>query len=113
MSDDRATLREVAEELERAGAAPGMDFFVHHVNTGAASSEFYGLKPTPDGEFEIYYSDMGTVQVVEKTDDVEVARRTFKDLVLELAGQRGYGPRAVPRAPSRPFHRPPDDAPSA
>lgn len=50
-------LRQVDALLEREGAQPGMDFFVHHVTTAEASSEFYGLKAVGD-DLELYYRDL-------------------------------------------------------
>ncbi len=103
MSDPGSVLRAVAELLTRAGAAPGTDFFVPSTGIDGVSSEHYGLTTTDDGGFEVYYRDMGQQQSVGTTRDAEQARAMFVDRVLELAGLRGRGPRAVRQPPSVPF----------
>ena len=94
---------EVAAELERTGALPGQDFWVEPMPVGMLSSEFYGLRASEDGVFEVYYQDMGEERVLESTSDAARAREVFVQRVLALAGPRGSGPLAVDPKPLIPL----------
>ena len=77
-------LRDLAAQLEGDGAEPGTDFFIHHVTTAGASSEFYGLKAVGD-DLELYYYDLGHSQTVLLSNDVEAVCARFRELVLETS----------------------------
>lgn len=88
MTEQLEFLRRVARDLEAAGAVPGEDFFVHFVNEGSVSSDYYGLRPAGDA-FEVYYSERGQRRVLEQTADPERAWDVFSQRVLAVAAERG------------------------
>lgn len=92
MSDPLTVLREAAEEVEQGGAVAGEEFFVHSVSTGMVSADYYGLKVTPGGAYEVYYSERGERRVLVSTPDPQEARRLFVERVLaEVQRRRGAG----------------------
>ena len=94
MADDRDRLADVAAELEGLGLEPGTDFYIAGLSRGVASSEHIGLKLHDDGQYEVWYRDMGRKTEIQRTRDCAQARRVFVEEVVELARGRGRGPRA-------------------
>lgn len=97
MGEASEALRAVRDELLAQGLTEGLDFAV--VGTGdptAFSSELIVLWGDDDG-WHVDYRDMGRSRELLRSDDLQSARDRFVDEALELAGDRGRGPRAVDR----------------
>lgn len=92
--DKKQEFDALAEELTALGLAEDLDFYiVGRVPMPAPSSEHIGIDFT-EGEFEVWYRDMGTSRTLLKTAEFAEARRRFVEDSLRLAAGRGRGPEA-------------------
>lgn len=100
MTLDRSHLTELVHDLESMGLLHGATFFVAETEKPRGfTSETIRLYWNVDGEYEVYYRDMGRDRELLRTRDFGIARERFVGEVLELARGRGYGPLVESDAP--------------
>lgn len=100
MADVPSDLRALRDELVALGAADGTDFAVLGTGDPAGFSSEQVLLRGDEAGWHVEYRDMGRSRELLLAQDLESARARFVDEVLELAGGRGRGPRAVHGPPS-------------
>lgn len=100
VTDHKALLDSVAEELLAMGLGEGGDFYVtgrenETAQCGGRSSEHVGISYA-EGAFHVWYFDMGRTRELLVTEDWAAAREAFVEHATVLAGGRGRGPKANP-----------------
>ncbi len=86
----QAQLEELAEHLISRGLAEYGDFYIRGRHAGLVpASEIVGLRHTDEGEFKVWYRDMGLQRVYVQTPDFQVARDRFVQEAVALAASRG------------------------
>ena len=88
----------IADEMSAMGLGERVDFYIANRAdpTTMHSSEHIGLS-FRDGEYRLWYFDMGSRRSLLNTSDATAARRHFVDETIQLAAGRGYGPGAEPK----------------
>lgn len=85
-----AQLDELAAYLTSRGLAEYGDFYIRGRVAGVApASEIVALRRSDDGEYKVWYRDMGVERVYVETTDFQVARDRFVTEAVALAASRG------------------------
>jgi hypothetical protein len=87
----------LADEMSAMGLGERIDFYIGNRADSSTmhSSEHIGLS-FRDGEYHLWYFDMGSRRSLLDTSDGTAARRQFLDETIKLAAGRGYGPGVEP-----------------
>lgn len=91
-----AQLDELADYLTSRGLTEYGDFYIRGRVVGLApASEIVALRRSDDGEYKVWYRDMGVEKVFVETADFEVAKEHFIREAVALATSRGRRMREV------------------